>query len=97
MHAIFSDLALSDLREIWSFLARSSESAADRVVTELIVRSEAVSEGPYAFQIVPEFASSETRRISIRSWAIFYEVKERHIDIVRIVSGARDLSTLRLR
>jgi enterochelin esterase-like enzyme len=40
VHAIFSDRSLEDHREIYEFVSRSSEASADRLIDELIMRSE---------------------------------------------------------
>jgi plasmid stabilization system protein ParE len=46
---------------------------------------------PLAFRVVPGREDTGTRRFVVRSWAIYYEVREPFIDIVRIVYARRDV------
>jgi plasmid stabilization system protein ParE len=93
VHVIFGERALADLREIWEFLAEGSETVADRVVLELIERAESIGERPLAAALVPDLADQRIRRVMLRDWAILYEVREGFIDVHRIVSGRKDLTS----
>lgn len=96
VHVVFSDEALQDLREHWIFVARSSHEAADRLVEELIDRSQELSTMAERFRKVPRPAGRELRRRNVRTWAIFYRITPTHVEIVRIVHGGRNLDGLRL-
>ncbi|MEO8541495.1 MAG: type II toxin-antitoxin system RelE/ParE family toxin [bacterium] len=93
MHVIISLRARQDLGAIWDFLALRSVSVADRVTNELIDRALEIARNPYAFPVIPGGDESATRRVNVRSWAIFYEIQADHIDVIRIVQGRSDPAT----
>ena len=96
MHVIFSDQSLDDLREIFAFVSDSSDAAAERLILELVRRSEELSESSRLYGIVDGYESLGIRRRNVRTWAIFYRERETFVDIVRIVHGGRDIAQLNL-
>lgn len=56
----------------------------------------ALADFPFAFGVVPGREDTGTRRIVVRSWATYYEVRETVIDVVRIVYARRDVDGLDL-
>lgn len=92
MHVIISDEALEDLDAIWDFVAKSSIPAADRLLSELIDRCYRLEERPSRFSIVPGFERDAVRRCNVRSWAIFFAVRETHVEVLHILQGRRDLT-----
>lgn len=93
MHVVISARARDDLGAIWDFIALRSVSAADRVTGELIDRALEIGEAPIAAPIASGVGAGKTRRVNVRSWAIFYEVNEGHIQILRFVQGRGDPAT----
>lgn len=87
MHVIISARARDDLGAIWDFLALRSTTAADRVTEELINRALEIGDAPFATPITSGHGDREARRVNVRSWAIFYEVRDDHIGILRFVQG----------
>jgi plasmid stabilization system protein ParE len=96
VHAIFSDRSLEDLREIYQFVSRSSEAAADRLIDELIMRSEELPRIRRQYAVVEGYEREGVRRRNIRTWAIFYRERDAYVDIIRIVHGGRDVNELNL-
>ena len=90
MHVVISARARDDLGAIWDFLALRSVAAADRVTAELIDRALEIGEAPLAAPIAYGLGAGETRRVNVRSWAIFYEVHEGYVHILRFVQGRGD-------
>lgn len=87
--------ARTDLREIWQYIAQTSEPAADRVVKQILETCEMISLQPGIGQDCSRQRNA-LRRISSGKYLIFYLVRsdEQTIEIVRILHGARDTDRL---
>ena len=70
MHAIFSEQALRDLAQIWTFVAEESEASADQLVRELILRGESLESMPFRYALLPGIRGGY-RRTTVRTWAIY--------------------------
>ncbi|WP_244413759.1 type II toxin-antitoxin system RelE/ParE family toxin [Methylorubrum extorquens] len=60
----------------------------------LWVRSLGLAEFPEGFPLVPLYADSGVRRRSYGSYLIFYRVRGERIEILHVMSGARDWESL---
>lgn len=88
-----SDQARADLDEIWLYIAEDSLSAADRFVDEIIARFPALAQQPGMGRQRPELAP-ELRSVPVSNYLVFYRPHPEGIDIVRVLSGFRDLPAL---
>lgn len=82
---------LEDLRNIWQFIARDSESRADGFVLELEKRYRLLADNPGIG--VPRLPRYPTMRIfSYRSYLIVYDALPdgTGIELVRLLHAARD-------
>lgn len=84
-----SDLAESDLAEIWSYVAEdTSATRADRLVDAIFDRFELLVEQPRIGRNRPEFGEG-VRSLVVESYVIYYR-HEGDILIARILHGRRD-------
>jgi toxin ParE1/3/4 len=84
-----SDLAESDLAEIWSYVAEdSSPTRADRLVDAIFDRFELLVEQPRIGRNRPEFGEG-VRSFVVESYVIYYR-HDGDILIARILHGRRD-------
>jgi plasmid stabilization system protein ParE len=84
--------ALEDLHEIWAFIARDSELAADGVVARVLGASERLAEFPISGRMVPEKESEAVREIIVGSYRVMYEIlSDDEIEVVAVIHGARSL------
>src|SRR5688572_6857239 len=69
---------------------------ADRLIDELIMRSEELPRIRRQYAVVEGYEREGVRRRNIRTWAIFYRERDAYVDIIRIVHGGRDVNELNL-
>jgi toxin ParE1/3/4 len=82
---------ISDLRQVWSFIAKDNEVYADRFVRELEKRYVLLSKNPSLG--VRRFPSYPTMRLfPFRSYLIIYDPlpDDAGIELIRLLHAARD-------
>ncbi len=84
---IVAPLAGDDLQEIWLYIVRDDINAADRFLARLYNAFRTLANNPGMGE---RLTQTETRRFSIGSYVIYFEVVDRTTHILRIVHGARD-------
>jgi len=83
-----------DLADIWDYIARSSPTAANNVEEKLSAAMESLEEFPNKGHERQDVPRRGLRVWSVYSYLIVYRVEAKHVVIVRVVHGARDLSKL---
>ena len=94
MNVVLTKAALADLDEIAAFIARDDPLRADRFVERLRQKCATLSRHARRHPMVGQIASRDVRKLSYRNYLILYAVRERQVDILRIVHGARDWAEL---
>ncbi|MBA9067881.1 plasmid stabilization system protein ParE [Methylobacterium sp. RAS18] len=94
MIVVFTAEAEADLERIGDFIAQDNPRRAVSFVTELVERCLGLAEFPEGFPLVPLYADSGVRRRSYGSYLIFYRVRSQRIEILHVMSGARDWESL---
>ena len=87
-----SPSADEDLINIWVRIASENKVAADHVYDRIIERIFDLADFPDLGPKRPEIA--DMRSLSVMSYLILYRVEVDRVVIVRIVHGARDLTSL---
>ena len=82
-----------DLEDIWSRIARENPGAADRFIDFVETRCPMISENPMAGRSRSELRPG-LRSFPAGSYVIFYVPQEDGVEIVRVLSGARDIDAL---
>ena len=80
----------SDLEEIWLYIALDNLAAADRFIDELVGKFRTLAEQPGIGHARDELAES-LRSFPVGNYVIFYRPMQNGIDIVRVLSGFRDI------
>ena len=93
MRLIISPSARSDLVDIADFIGQEAPIRAQSFVEELYEACAELTRAPLRFAKVDVPVADLRRRIHGR-YSIFYRVSREKIEIVRIVSSARDLARL---
>ena len=83
--------ARDDLLEIWDYIARDSPDAADRVIGEMRRAMQRLAEMPGMGHVREDLADEALRVWPIYSYLIVYRPETRPLQILRVVSGYRDL------
>ena len=86
-------LARSDLDEIWSYVARDSRTAADRLMATFHRKFLVLSSQPLMGESREELASG-LRGFSCGNYLLLYRPTKRGIDVARVIHAARDVGTL---
>jgi toxin ParE1/3/4 len=82
-----------DLTEIWCYIAKDSRTAADRFLDAVDQKSEVLARFPHMGQVCGDLATG-LRCFTMDRYVIFYHPIDDGIEIVRVVSGARDIGGL---
>lgn len=86
--------AITDLDEIYAYVAAHNELAAGRLVHDVAVSIEGLADYPYKGRERPDIHPTARSR-PVGRYLILYRVTEATVDIVRVMHGARDLTAAR--
>jgi toxin ParE1/3/4 len=89
----FTDQAIADLEGIHDYIARNSPAAAARLVALIRERCFLLAENPMMGRSRPELAP-DLRSFPVGSYIIFYRPLTNGIQVIHVVSGARDIEAL---
>jgi toxin ParE1/3/4 len=89
----FSDDAIQDLDEICEYIARNHPNAASRLFDAIRERCKVVASFPNMGKSYNQL-SPNLRGFIVDDYIVFYYPREDGIDVVRVVSGYRDLEAL---
>ena len=82
-----------DLTEIWCYIAKDSRAAADRFLEAVERKGEILARFPLMGQVCDDLAP-DLRFFTMDRYVIFYRPIDEGIEIVRVVSGVRDIGGL---
>jgi plasmid stabilization system protein ParE len=90
MKVVVTTPARLDLDEIARYIATDDVDRAVSFVSELLDQCHALSDFPKAYPIIPRYKRQGVRRRVHGNYPIFYRVRSKQIDVLRILHGARD-------
>ncbi len=90
----FTPAALRDIEEVWDHIAEDSPAAATRVVDTILSSVAHLTEFPRMGHLRDGLAYETLRIWPVYSYLIIYRPAQESIEIIRIVSGVRDLEAL---
>lgn len=85
--------ALTDLAEIWAYIAEDSPERADAFADLLAAKFETLARRPGIGRPRPELAEN-LRSFTIGRYVIFYLPLFRGVEIVRVLHGSRDIDAI---
>lgn len=83
-----------DLAEIWDYIAQDSMTNADRVLNELEKTLRTLADNPELGYRREDWADSRHRFWPFYSYIVMYRPETNPLQILRIVSGFRNLAAL---
>jgi toxin ParE1/3/4 len=89
----FRPRADQELDDIWAFIAEDNPTAASRFVRLIEERCRLLAENPLMGRSRTELAPN-LRSFPVGDYIIFYVPIENGVEIVRVVSGSRDIEAL---
>lgn len=93
LELILSDQAREDLTEIWLYIAAASAANADRFLDLLFEKCHALCDHPEMGRPRDELLPG-IRSFPVYRYVIFYRIDNDRIEIVRILSGYRDVESI---
>lgn len=81
-----------DLDDIWLHIAVDNLAAADDLIDTLIARSQLIATQPQIGRSRPELLDG-LRSYAVARYVIFYRPEHDGIELVRVLHGARDISS----
>jgi toxin ParE1/3/4 len=85
--------ALTDLAEIWAYIAEDSPERADAFADLLTTKLEALARRPRMGRLRPELAE-DIRSFTVGRYVIFYGAISRRVEVVRVLHGSRDIEAI---
>jgi toxin ParE1/3/4 len=88
-----TELALGDLEGIWDYVARDDLAAANRLLVAFEETFHRLADQPFMGRGRAEIRPG-VRSLRVRSYVVYYQVRDRHVTILRVLHGARDIAGL---
>ena len=85
MRVYWTDRAKARLKELESYIAQDSESAAKKVVKRLLIKSNQISVHPYSGRKVPEYGQDDIREMLVKPYRIIYRIRTDRIDVLTVM------------
>lgn len=85
--------ALTDLPEIWAYIAEDSPDRADAFVDLIDSKFQILARQPGVGRRRPEL-SSEIRSFAVGRYVVFYLSLSSGIEVVRVIHGSRDIESI---
>ena len=91
---VLSDVARSDLFEVWAFVATDNPAAADKLEQDIMQACALLAQQPAIGHRRHDLCMDASVRFhTVRTWyLIVYEIDTDPLRIVRILHGARDVT-----
>ncbi len=90
---IVSDIAAEDLTNIWLYIADYSPQAADQFIDTIYQKCLLLTDSPGIGQSREELLPG-MRSFPVKRYIIFYREMGNKLEVVRVLSGYRDLDSL---
>lgn len=90
----YSFEARLDLLEIWEFIAADDLEAADRIISEIQKSAVTLAQNPNIGHSRRDLTSKPVRFWTIHSYLMIYLPDSKPLEIVRVLSGYRDVASL---
>ena len=85
MRVYWTDRAKARLKELESYIAQDSESAAKKVVKRLLIKSNQISVLPYSGRKVPEYRQDDIREMLVKPYRIIFRIRTDRIDVLTVM------------
>ncbi len=94
MDFVFSPEAREDLNDIWDYIAEDNVDAADKVRDKIFDACEMLVRMPEIGHVRQDLVPLPVRFWPVLSYLIVYRSESKPLQIVRVLSGYRDIQAL---
>lgn len=95
---VWTELSISDLREIHDYIAEDSSYYATITVNKIYLRAQKIIDNPYIGRIVPEVNDQQIRELILGNYRIIYRIiSDLQVDILRVYHSSRLLNEDKLK
>jgi plasmid stabilization system protein ParE len=94
MKIVWTEPAVEDLRELYSYIARDSEVYARGFVERIILAAERLIDYPTIGRAVPEADDNGIRELLYQRYRIIYRLKSDCVEMLSVIHGTRDITKL---
>ena len=91
---IIAASAIEDLMDIWLYIASDSIRNADHFTDFIYEKCASLCDAPEIGRERPEILPGIRRCLPVKRYLVYYRVTEETIEVARIVSGYRDITSL---
>lgn len=91
---IISKQALADLDEIWLYIAQDNVTMADRVIERIYDEIQKLARMPGLGHRREDLTDKPVRFWLVYSYLVIYNADTKPIEVVRILSGHRDIAAI---
>lgn len=91
---VLSSEATADLREVHDYIAADDPAAARRVLDDLRTAMHRLAEHPGLGHLRDDLADEALRVWTVHSYLVIYRPDTRPLQVVRVLSGYRDIAGL---
>jgi toxin ParE1/3/4 len=95
MRIKWTDPAIESLRNLHGYIAKDSEIYASSFVQRMILAVDKLTDFPRLGRVVPEADEETIRELLYQNYRIIYRIKSELIEILTVIHGRRDLSSLK--
>jgi toxin ParE1/3/4 len=86
--------AKTDLQDLHTYISKDSPYYAKQFLEHIFMAVEKLATHPKMGRIVPEANREDVRELLFYNYRIMYQLQAKHIFIVTVIHGSRDLSQL---
>jgi addiction module RelE/StbE family toxin len=90
----FSTLAKDDLQDIWNFTAAESPQGARKIIEKIHSSIAKLADFPHMGPQRKDLTIRDVRFLVVSRYIIVYRTENKSVEIVRILSGFRDIISL---
>jgi len=85
--------ALLDLEDAWDYIAQHDVRAANGLLRDLEETFLLLADQPFMGRARDDIRA-DVRSFAVRRYVVYYQVRDRHVTILRVLHGARDIAEL---
>ena len=91
MKVLWTNAALGQLADIYTYIAHDSENYARRVIDRITARSKQIASFPELSAVVEEYGDASIREVLEGPYRVLYQVRSDEVVVLAVIHGARPL------